>query len=135
MSHCSACAALSLKAQLQDGLHGVQKKAEADKDDKEGHTGLLAGFAHRWLAKARPDDTAAVEQETLGNRVDDAVGLIRGILEKWPVPRVRDGRAMQWRSDEEFARAVGHLPLCKHTKQYGTNGWKAARMSNAAMTG
>ena len=65
-------------------------------------------FAHHWLRHAdeAKDDAAKVEAETLGSRVDDALGLIRGILEKWPIPRVRDNRAFQWRSDEEFGRAV-----------------------------
>ena len=91
----------------------MQKKKEA-----EAHDGLMAhvkdAFSHTWFAKARDSQEAArektsvasVEKETLGNRVDDAVGLIRGLLEKWPIPRVREERAMQWRSDEEFGRAV-----------------------------
>lgn len=92
----------------------LQKKAEAGKDEKDGHRIFLPDFKHDFFTKA--NDADAVEKETLGNRVDDAVGFIRGILEKWPIPRVRDGRAMQWRSDEEFARAV--RPNDTHLARY-----------------
>ena len=91
-------------------IYYLQKKAELEKVD---HPPSIFGkfiprfFNHANEAKNPPkDDTGKVEEETLGSKVDDALGLIRGILEKWPIPRVRDGRAFQWRSDEEFARAV-----------------------------
>ena len=35
------------------------------------------------------------------------MGVIKGLLELWPVPTVRDGRAVSWHTDEEFARQVG----------------------------
>ena len=90
----------------------MQKKKELERVDHPPN--LFGKFAHSWLrfADKAKDDTAKVEAETLGSRVDDALGLIRGILEKWPIPRVRDNRAFQWRSDEEFARAVSATPLC-----------------------
>ena len=52
------------------------------------------------------DDEETVGKEDLGKRVDETVGLVRGLLEKWPVPNVRLKRALQWRSDEEFGRQV-----------------------------
>ena len=88
-------------------LHShLQKKKEAA---AAGHWTWLGFFEHAWntVAHRRAEkDIASVEKESLGNRVDDAVALIRGLLEKWPVPRVREGRAIQWKSDEEFGRAV-----------------------------
>ena len=81
-------------------------------------SGIAATIAHlfgRWARKPvdnaaaarKPvDDEEAVGKEDLGKRVDDTVGLVRGLLEKWPVPSVRLKRALQWRSDEEFGRQV-----------------------------
>lgn len=91
----------------------MQKKKEA-----EHHGGLLALLGEKlfnnWYVKAREGkeaqrektSVASVEKESLGNRIADVVALIRGLLDKWPVPLVRQQRAMQWRSDEEFGRAV-----------------------------
>ena len=39
------------------------------------------------------------------------MGLIHGLLEKWPCPDVREDKALQWRTDEEFGRMVTYL-LC-----------------------
>ncbi len=87
----------------------MQKKKELQRADHP--PGFFGKFVHSWFnhADEAKDDTASVEKETLGSRVDDALGLIRGVLEKWPIPRVRDGRAFQWRSDEEFGRAVRRM--------------------------
>lgn len=52
------------------------------------------------------DDEGAVGKLSLGQKVDSAVGLVHGLLEKWPIPDVRDGKAIQWRTDEEFGRMV-----------------------------
>ena len=56
----------------------------------------------------------ALEDGGLHGRAESlqtVVETIEGMLEKWPVPKVRDGRALQWRTDEEFGCAVRPLLL------------------------
>lgn len=50
-------------------------------------------------------------QYGMAHMLQTVVDTFWGWLGKWPVPAVRDGRALQWRTDEEFGRAVSPQPL------------------------
>ena len=83
----------------------VQKKAQLNPQSSGGIASLFGKF-FGGLAWKPVDGSAFAGEEELGEKVDDTVGLVRGLLEKWPVPNVRLKRALQWRSDEEFGRQV-----------------------------
>ena len=79
----------------------MQKKAQLK---PQSGIAALFGKLFGWLAAGGKPANAG--EEELGEKVDDTVALVRGLLEKWPVPNVRLKRALQWRSDEEFGRQV-----------------------------
>lgn len=100
-----------------DAVKSSKEGAEADAPKPKAKWNLFGGWR-----KEKDEDNPEFDdledekaKNSIKQNIDVVVRVIKSFLELWPSPRSRFGRALEWRSDEDFARSVSPLSLSQHS--------------------